>query len=188
MKPIYITETPNTFRISFEYNPRMVEIIKRVPSGPRWDAQEKEWVVQKESICYPPGRDARWYVEAFAQWAVTYRYCESISRRSESHDVVYKIPPMKEFVGEHHMLLNPYPYQLEGVRYALDHKRCIFGDQPGLGKTLQAICSVVKAHKEAMTYGESFPVLVICCKYSLKSGPVSHSKMGHPRERTKLLK
>ena len=26
------------------------------------------------------------------------------------------------------------------------------------------------------------------CKYSLKSGPVSHSKMGHPRERTKLLK
>ena len=26
------------------------------------------------------------------------------------------------------------------------------------------------------------------CKYSLKSGPVSHSKMGHPRERTKLIK
>ena len=26
------------------------------------------------------------------------------------------------------------------------------------------------------------------CKYSLKSGPVSHSKMGHLRERTKLLK
>ena len=26
------------------------------------------------------------------------------------------------------------------------------------------------------------------CIYSLKSGPVSHSKMGHPRERTKLIK
>ena len=152
MKPIYITETPNTFRISFEYNKELVAIIKRVPSGPRWDAQEKEWIVKKESVCYPPGRDARWYVEAFAQWAVAKHYCANISRRSESHDVVYEIPQMKNFSGEHYMQLEPYEYQLEGVRYALDHQRCIFGDQPGLGKTLQAICSVVKAHKEAKTY------------------------------------
>lgn len=162
MKPIYITETPNTFRISFEYNKELVAIIKRVPSGPRWDAQEKEWIVKKESVCYPPGRDARWYVEAFAQWAVAKRYCANISRRSESHDVVYEIPQMKDFSGEHYMQLEPYEYQLEGVRYALDHQRCIFGDQPGLGKTLQAICAVVKAHKEAHIYGDTFPVLVIC--------------------------
>lgn len=162
MKPIYITETPNTFRLSFEYNKLLVSTIKRVPSSPAWDRQEKEWVIKKRSVCYPQGRDARWYVEAFAQWAVQQRYCTNISRRSESHDVVYEILPMKEFTGEHYMLLEPYEYQLEGVRYALDHKRCIFGDQPGLGKTLQAICSVVKAHKEAAVYGESFPVLVIC--------------------------
>ena len=162
MKPIYITETPNTFRISFEYNKELVAIIKRVPSGPRWDAQEKEWIVKKESVCYPPGRDARWYVEAFAQWALAKRYCANISRRSESHDVVYEIPQMKDFSGEHYMQLEPYEYQLEGVRYALDHQRCIFGDQPGLGKTLQAICTVVKAHKEAHIYGDTFPVLVIC--------------------------
>ena len=162
MRPIYITETPNTFRLSFEYNKELINVIRRVPSGPKWDSQEKEWVVRKESICYPQGRDARWYVEAFAQWAVASRFCTNISRCSESHDVVYEIPPMKEFTGEHYMLLEPYSYQLEGVRYALDHKRCIFGDQPGLGKTLQAICSVVKAHKEAQVYGESFPALVIC--------------------------
>lgn len=162
MKPIYITETPNTFRLSFDYHKDLVSTIKRVPSSPRWDAQEKEWIVKKESICYPPGRDARWYVEAFAQWAVAKRFCSNISRRSETHDVVYEIPPMKNFSGEHYMLLNPYEYQLEGVRYALDHQRCIFGDQPGLGKTLQAICSVVKAHKEANIYGDTFPVLVIC--------------------------
>lgn len=164
MKPIYITETPNTFRLSFEYNPKLVEVIKRVPSSPRWDPQDKEWIVKKESICYPPGRDARWYVETFAQWAVKYRYCSDVSRRSESHDVVYEIPPMKGFTGEHYIQppYTPYEYQLEGIRYALDHKRCIFGDQPGLGKTLQAICSVVKAHKEAAIYGESFPTLVIC--------------------------
>ncbi len=162
MKPIYITETPGTFRLSFDYNPILIDIIKRIPTR-RWDNSEKVWVVSKEGL-YPPGCDARRYVEAFAQWAVQKNYCSHVARRSETHDVVYEIPPMKEFVGEHYILTpyTPYSYQLEGVRYALDNKRCIFGDQPGLGKTLQAICAVVKAHKEAMTYGESFPVLVIC--------------------------
>lgn len=160
MKPIYITETPGTFRLSFEYNPALIDLVKRIPTR-RWDQSEKVWIVSKEGL-YPPGCDARWYVEAFAQWAVQRNYCSHVARRSETRDVVYEIPPMREFVGDHYMLLNPYPYQLEGVRYALDNKRCIFGDQPGLGKTLQAICSVVKAHREAMVYGETFPVLVIC--------------------------
>lgn len=160
MKPIYITETPGTFRLSFEYNPALIDLVKRIPTR-KWDQSEKVWIVSKEGL-YPPGCDARWYVEAFAQWAVQRNFCSHIARRSETRDVVYEIPPMREFVGEHYMLLNPYSYQLEGVRYALDNKRCIFGDQPGLGKTLQAICSVVKAHREAMVYGETFPVLVIC--------------------------
>lgn len=162
MKPIYVTETPKTFRLAFEYNPRLIEILKRIPSRPRWDSADKVWIVLKESVCYPPGYDARWYVEAFAQWAVQSRYCACVSRKTETHDAVYEIPPMKEFSGEHYMLLDPYEYQLEGVRYALDHQRCIFGDQPGLGKTLQAICTVVKAHKEAKIYGDTFPALVIC--------------------------
>lgn len=162
MKPIYVTETPGTFRLSFEYNPDLVDLVKRIPTR-RWDNSEKVWVISKEGL-FPPGCDARWYVEAFSQWAVQKKFCSNIAWRSETRDVVYEIPPMKEFVGEHYILppYNPYTYQLEGVRYALDHKRCIFGDQPGLGKTLQAICAVVKAHREAITFGETFPVLVIC--------------------------
>lgn len=160
MKPIYVTETPGTFRLSFEYNPILIDVVKKIPTR-RWDSSERVWIVSKEGL-YPPGYDARWYIEAFAQWAVKKCFCSHIARRSELHDLVYEIPPMKEFVGNHYMLLEPYTYQLEGVRYALDNKRCIFGDQPGLGKTLQAICTVVKAHHEAITYGETFPVLVIC--------------------------
>lgn len=132
MKPVYITETPGTFRLSFEYNPALIDLVKRIPTR-RWDQSEKVWIVSKEGL-YPPGCDARWYLEAFAQWAVQRRFCSHVARRSETSDVVYEISPMKEFVGDHYMLLNPYSYQLEGVRYALDNKRCIFGDQPGLGK------------------------------------------------------
>lgn len=162
MNPIYVTETPGTFRLSFDYNPRLIEVIKRIPSRPRWDNGDRVWIVGKQSPFYPPGFDARWYVEAFAEWAVKNRYCMSVQRRKEASDVIFEIPPMKPFTGDHYMLLHPYEYQLEGVRYALDHQRCIFGDQPGLGKTLQAICTVVKAHKEAAKYGDTFPVLVIC--------------------------
>lgn len=162
MKPIYITETDETFRLSFRYHPRIIEAIKKIPSKPKWDAVEKEWIIRKEYLFYPSGHDAKWYVDTLADWAVKHGYAQSISRREELQKVSYEIPPMEQFQGEHYMQLEPYPYQLEGVQYALEHKRCIFGDQPGLGKTLQAICSVVKAHKEAEVYGESFPVLVVC--------------------------
>ena len=122
MKPIYVTETPGTFRLSFEYNPTLIDTIKRVPSRPRWDSTEREWVITKDSPTYPAGRDARWYVESFAHWAVLKHFCSYVARRNEAHDITYEIPPMKEFVGEHYMLLSPYAYQLEGVRYALDNR------------------------------------------------------------------
>lgn len=161
MKAIYLTETPATFRLSFEYNPTLIDLVKRIPTR-QWDSTEREWVIQKDSIAFPPGYDSRWYVEQFAAWAVKKRFCSKIERRSNAHDDKYELPKMKGLVGEHYMLMPPFEYQLQGVRYALDSKRCIFGDQPGLGKTLQAICTVVKAQKEAAQYGECFPVLVIC--------------------------
>ena len=163
MQPIYITETPAAFRLTFPYDPQLVALIKRVPSRPRWNPEEKEWVIRKESAFYTAERDARWYVEAFAGWAVAKRLCGGIIRTEENDgDRDFELPAMQPLEGEHYMQLEPYGYQLEGVRYALDHKRCIFGDQPGLGKTLQAICTVVKAHREAAAYGDSYPVLVIC--------------------------
>lgn len=162
MNPLYITETPKTFRLSFSYHPELITVIKRIPSKPRWDATEKEWVVLKDSVLYPPGNLAEWYIKAFSDWAVRNCYVSEQRWRKEDTDEVFDIPAMQSIEGDDYMLLDPYPYQLEGVRYALDHQRCIFGDQPGLGKTLQAICAVVKAHKETDKYGESLPVLVIC--------------------------
>lgn len=162
MKPIYVTKTPNMYRIQFEYHPKLVEVIKRIPSKPRYDGTDRAWLVSANQDLYPAGKDADWYVRAFSQWAVQMRLCSVVRQREVTDDINYDLPEMKPFEGEHYMLLQPYQYQLEGVRYAIDHKRCIFGDQPGLGKTLQAICTVVKAHKEAAIHGESFPVLVIC--------------------------
>lgn len=153
---------PSKYKIQFEYNAKMIEAIKRVPSRPRWDGADKAWLIDKVSPLYPPDKPADWYVHTFAQWAVFHRYCERIVERQINEEITFEIPEMTPLAGEHYMLLRPYNYQLEGVAYALNHKRCIFGDQPGLGKTLQAICAVVKAHKERAVFGESFPCLVIC--------------------------
>lgn len=162
MRPIFVTETPNTFRLQFDYNPKMIDVVKRIPSKPRWDSTDKAWIVQKSHLSYPPGRDARWYVFALAQWAVKSHFCSDVKTRNDDKDITYELPTLTGIDGDHYMLLDPYKYQLEGVQYALQHKRCIFGDQPGLGKTLQAICAVVKAHKEAEAYGDSSPTLIIC--------------------------
>ena len=54
----------------------------------------------------------------------------------------------------HHLRVEPYPYQREGIAYGLDKKRLIIGDEPGLGKTLQSIGIVDTAG--------AYPCIVIC--------------------------
>lgn len=55
MNPIYVTETPGTFRLSFDYNPRLIEVIKRKGSkaGTQSDEQ-KSWqeLVERNGSVY----------------------------------------------------------------------------------------------------------------------------------------
>ena len=66
----------------------------------------------------------------------------------------YTIPAMPQLDVTIPLKRELYPFQKEGVAYILKHKRVIVGDQPGLGKTAQAIAAVVAA--------DAFPCLVIC--------------------------
>lgn len=54
----------------------------------------------------------------------------------------------------HHLNVEPYPYQMEGILRGLEWKRLLIGDEPGLGKTLQSIGIVDTAN--------AYPCLVIC--------------------------
>lgn len=54
----------------------------------------------------------------------------------------------------HRLRVTPYPYQLEGIAYGLEHRRLIIGDEPGLGKSMQSIGIVDTA--------DAYPCLVIC--------------------------
>ena len=54
----------------------------------------------------------------------------------------------------HHLNIEPYTYQREGIIFGLEKKRLLIGDEPGLGKTLQSIGIVDTAN--------AYPTLVIC--------------------------
>ena len=55
---------------------------------------------------------------------------------------------------QHHLKIEPYPYQREGIAFGLEKRRLLIGDEPGLGKTLQSIGIVDTAG--------AYPALVIC--------------------------
>ena len=149
--PFVIIKYPDGFKLRFMFHPRLNEVVHRIPSvaaNPRkaYLYQEKAWWVEPQDA---------WYVEMMAQWAVVNHYCGSIQRFEQKQSKMnMDIPPMPTLDVPHGLLLEPYEYQKEGIAYALRHKRCILGDQPGLGKTLQAIGTV--------TIARAYPCLVIC--------------------------
>ena len=133
------------------YHPQLRDLVLRIPSvakSPRdaYIAEEKSWIVSL---------DDEWYVFVMADWAVRTGICSRLQKYISSKAVQnYSIVPLPKLNVPHGLLLEPYEYQKEGIAYALQHKRCIFGDQPGLGKTLQAIGTV--------TIAKAYPCLVIC--------------------------
>ena len=66
----------------------------------------------------------------------------------------WEIPKLPELTQDIPLKMELYPYQKQGVAYNIIHKRTIIGDKMGLGKTCQAIASVLALN--------AFPCLVIC--------------------------
>ena len=149
--PFCVTTTPNCCKLAFPYHPRLVELVKRIPSVKQniraaYIADEKAWKVSLQD---------KEYVRMMADWAVQTKICSRVQHKVTTREYNdYTIPDLPKLTVPHGLLLEPYEYQKEGIAYALQHKRCIFGDQPGLGKTLQAIGTV--------TIAKAYPCLVIC--------------------------
>ena len=149
-----IQEDEKNYFVQFRYHPIMVDVVKRIP-GRKFDGKLNMWVIPKSY--FPPGEyTQKAYVDIFASWAVNHGYENSVQKGTQASrpDVHYTLPPMPDLLSPHGLKVEPFPYQKQGIAYALQKKRCFFGDQPGLGKTLQAIGTAFIA--------KSWPVLVIC--------------------------
>ena len=145
LQPMYYTLTPNCYKVSFAYHPMLVKCIKRIPSA-RYQAEGKFWEVSVQDIAY---------LQKMGVWARSNHFVSTVLWLEDSEPVVsYEPLPMPKLDIPHNMLIEPYEYQREGIAYALEKKRCIMGDEPGLGKTAQAI--------GVLTISKAFPALVIC--------------------------
>lgn len=146
-KPLHIAKSNTYFQVQFEFNKEMVEQIKRVPVR-KFDGQKQLWLIPVE---FPSNIEAKgtpeWYVEAFASWAVRKGFVSGIKRLETMDEKdIPDLPEMPDLTVPHGLLLEPFPYQLQGIAYSIKYKRCILGDQPGLGKA-QTLNSLIVTPK-----------------------------------------
>ena len=145
MQQMDIIRTPNCYKVVYQYHPMLVKCTKRIPSA-RYQATGKYWEVAHSDVNY---------LRLMGDWAQKNRFVSVVRWLQDDEPVQsYEPLPMPKLEVPHHLLVQPYDYQTEGIAYALQKKRCIMGDEPGLGKTAQAIGT--------MTASGAFPCLVIC--------------------------
>lgn len=138
-----ITLTPNAYKVAFQYHPLLVACCQRIPTA-HYIGDGKYWEVAI--------MDAQ-YLRLMADWARKKNIVRQVRWLKDDEPVESSLP-MPQLTIPHNMLITPYDYQKEGIAYALQKKRCIMGDEPGLGKTAQAIGT--------LTASGAFPALVIC--------------------------
>lgn len=133
-----VSKEQSYYRIEFRYAPYLLEAVKNLPRR-RWDDANKSWLVPLECEA-----DVKEFMQKY-----NFKWKQAIQQ--ETH---YDNPPMPELTRVIPLAREPYPYQKQGIAYALRQRKCIMGDKPGLGKTGQAIAAVVGA--------QSYPCLIIC--------------------------
>ena len=137
---ITATENGNRIELEFTYNPYVVEAIKRI-EGKRYNPVTRIWSVPK---------DKQDIIESLQK-----RYGGAPDREVfQKPEEISAIPDLPELTIDIPLKRQLFPFQAKGVAQGLIYKRFINGDQPGLGKTTQAIATAVGAGCKC--------ILVIC--------------------------
>ena len=142
--------------------------LKKIMPGPyRWHGPSKRWI-------FPLNWDACTNLRKVAD-----RHGATIRISNELHDWATRerahqesIPdvgavelvdllPVREQAPGIWRALSSRPFQSVGVAFAARNRACLIADQPGLGKTLQAIGAIVEA-------GTTGPILIVAPKQAAK--------------------
>jgi SNF2 family DNA or RNA helicase len=132
---------------------RLKELCKSIP-GSTWSAKTSQWRIPvswttclalrstfKNDLVLGPNLTA---------WAVNER-ATRIDPANELRDL--------EFLPEGEGDEDLFPHQRAGVKFLSTAKRALLADEPGLGKTAQAIRTLKKIQDDG---GQPFPALIVC--------------------------
>lgn len=114
----------------------------------------------------------RTYLKQTCEWEVPYSCLKEVQELFADTEIRYlNEPPKAKLVTDDDILtgldfngFNLYDYQLEGVKYGLNHQNWLLLDEQGLGKTLQAI--TLARYKKA--HNNLKHCLIVCGVNSLK--------------------
>lgn len=134
-----ITKTSSHFIIEFSFSPQINGAVKSLP-GRKFHYAQKYWSVPVE------------FESEVQSFASKFQFAGLTETRAPKFDKV--IPELPELTQDIPLKMDMYAYQKNGVAYGLEKRKFINGDEPGLGKTVQSIATVIGANM--------FPCLIIC--------------------------
>ena len=120
--------TESAIDVFFQYNPTIVERIKKVP-GHRWDKQSRCWhvpIIQAENL-----------IGEFKEVLPS----SDIEKLHHVNDIIVSPPPptLKSEEELKAQNLTILPFQWYGYNFLLSRRKCFLADETGLGKSVQSI-------------------------------------------------
>jgi len=135
--------------IRFDYNPSMIEAVRMFIPSVRWDGKNKVWRCpiknSPDALKFAVENRLRMSEELVDRASEVMEQSIALLNASQAIDADVEIPGIA---------IPLLPYQRAGVSYMKRVRRGIIGDQPGLGKTAQAIATVASEGQ--------FPMVVVC--------------------------
>ena len=150
-----VEEGEKTYKIFFEYNPKLVAAIREV-AGRRFvreSGSEPHWTVPKTKAAMlallPILQEGEFVMPESVKEEIMKKHEAAISNQRDSG--AYSIDEPFEIDGLSGTLR---PFQKACVKYIASNPKTIIADEPGLGKTIEALAAV--QHLNA------YPVVVVC--------------------------
>lgn len=136
------------FIVGFPYNPPLVAAIREI-AGRKWDAENRTWTVPAGSVC------------ALRAFARRYNFTLSLAAEGVIAEKVAKSETLTQISASKEDAFTVEglggtlkPYQAAGVRYMVTAERCLNGDEPGLGKTIQTLAAIESV--------KAYPAIIVC--------------------------
>ena len=98
-----------------------------IPTDDFWKAwRERKEALKRAGYSVERAKDGRWQV---LHWSEPKQTLDTSASYATDADIIVPAPPGREYM----------PFQKAGIAYALSKRNALIADEPGLGKTIQAI-------------------------------------------------
>lgn len=136
-------------RVSFSYNPALIEEVRGLSPHRRWDSVIKAWLfpLRDAERVVDWGKERGFYIDPAVVEEIE-KARKLIEANITASQAVASDLRVEGLKGELR------PFQRAGVEYALTNRRVFIADEMGLGKTVQALATIEAAG--------AYPALVVC--------------------------